>query len=216
MGDEGAISGHFVVALTGGIASGKSAACARFAEHGIAVYDADVAAREVVRRGEPAFDAIVRFFGRDILAVDGELDRRSLRQRAFRDPTQRTALEAIVHPHVRAWLRAKVATDGGSYCVLAIPLLAETWPQYAWVDRVVVVDVARELQIERLVRRDDIARELAEAMLAAQATRDQRLELADDVIDNSRDLAHLYAQVDALATRYRELANLAEEITRGT
>lgn len=216
MGSEGAMSGHFVVALTGGIASGKSAACARFAAHGIAVFDADIAAREVVRRGEPAFDAIVRHFGTDILATDGELDRRSLRQRAFRDPTQRQALEAIVHPRVHAWLRAKVATQGGLCCVLAIPLLAETWPQYAWVDRVVVVDVPPELQVERLVRRDNIARELAEAMLAAQATRAQRLALANDVIDNSRDLAHLNAQVDALAARYRELAGMAGERTGST
>lgn len=207
MRDDG-ISGHFVVGLTGGVASGKSAACMRFVERDIAVFDADIAAREVVRRGEPAFDAIVGFFGDEVLGADGELDRRSLRQRTFSDATQRKALEAIVHPQVRSWLRARVAADPGRCCILAIPLLAETWPQYAWVNRVAVVDVPRELQIERLLRRDGISPELAQAMLAAQVGREERLALADDVIDNSRDLAHLYTQVDTLAARYRDMATL--------
>lgn len=197
---------HFVVALTGGIASGKSAACARFAEHGIAVHDADVAAREVVRHGEPAFDDIVQHFGPSVVGADGELDRRILRERVFADPAERKALEAIVHPRVRAWLRTKVDADRGPYCILAIPLLAETWPQYAWVDRVVVIDATPELQINRLMLRDRIDAELARAMLDAQATREQRLRMADDVIDNSGQLQHLHEQIDALDHRYRVLA----------
>ena len=197
---------RFVVALGGGVASGKSAAASRFVELGVEVYDADVAAREVVKPGQTAYYAVVAHFGKEVVAADGSLDRRAIRERVFADPQERRALEAIVHPQVRLWLRQKVDTDTGPYCILAIPLLAETWPQYAWVDRVAMVDVPPELQIERLTRRDGVTRELAQAMLDAQATRAQRLALAQDVLDNTGTLEQLRAQVDALDRRYRELA----------
>jgi len=196
----------FVVALGGGVASGKSAAAARFADHGIAVYDADVASREVMKPGQAAYAAVVEHFGKDVVTADGSLDRRAIRERVFAVAQERRALEAIVHPQVRAWLRRQVEADTGPYCILAIPLLAETWPQYAWVNRVAMVDVPPELQIERLTRRDGVTRELAQAMLDAQATRAQRLALAQDVLDNTGTLAQLHAQVDALDRRYRELA----------
>jgi dephospho-CoA kinase len=196
----------FVVALGGGVASGKSAAAARFVERGIEVYDADLAAREVVKPGQTAYSEVVAHFGSNIVAPDGSLDRRALRERVFADPQERRALEAIVHPQVRLWLRQKVESDAGPYCILAIPLLAETWPQYAWVNRVAMVDVPPELQIERLTHRDGVTRELAQAMLDAQATRGQRLALAQDVLDNTGTLEQLHAQVDALDLRYRELA----------
>lgn len=202
------MTGHFVVALGGGIASGKSAAAIRFVQLGAGVYDADVAAREVVRQGEPAYAAIVDHFGESVRNTDGGLNRHILRERVFADPAQRKMLEAIVHPRVRAWLRDRVAQDSNAYCVLLIPLLAETWPQYAWVDRVAMIDVPREVQVERLLLRDGVTLQLAEAMLAAQATRERRLALAQDVLDNSGTMAQLHAQVDALDTRYRALAQV--------
>jgi len=150
----------YVVALTGGIASGKSAAATCFGGLGVAVHDADEAARAVVRRGQAAYAAIVDAFGPAVLGTDGELDRRVLRERVFNSAAQRQRLESIVHPEVQRWLRRRVEGDRGEYCLLAIPLLAETWPQYAWVDRVAVVDVPAELQRERLLRRDGSARRL--------------------------------------------------------
>ena len=198
----------YVVALTGGIASGKSAAATCFGGLGVAVHDADEAARAVVRRGQAAYAAIVDAFGPAVLGTDGELDRRVLRERVFNSAAQRQRLESIVHPEVQRWLRRRVEGDRGEYCLLAIPLLAETWPQYAWVDRVAVVDVPAELQRERLLRRDGISPALADAMLAAQASRAQRLAIAQDVIDNAGTLAQLEAQVRALDVRYRHLAAL--------
>lgn len=196
----------FVVALTGGIASGKSAVSSHFERLGVVVYDADVAARAVVEPGEPALAEIAAAFGSNVLDAAGRLDRRRLRERVFAQPALRAALEAIVHPRVCGWLRARVATDTGPYCLLAIPLLAETWPQYDWVDRVLVVDVSEDMQIERLTRRDDIDAPLARQMLAAQATRVERLALADDVIDNSGPPEALDAAVATLHARYLVLA----------
>lgn len=196
----------FVVALTGGIASGKTAVAARFERLGVAVYDADFAARAVVEPGEPALTEIVAAFGVDALDVSGHLDRHRLRERVFTAPAQRAALETIVHPRVHAWLYARAMADIGPYCLLAIPLLAETWPQYDWVDRVLVVDVREDVQIERLMHRDGVEASLARKMLAAQVTRAERLDFADDVIDNSGSLEMLDTAVAALHAHYLVLA----------
>lgn len=197
---------HFVVAVSGGIASGKSAVTERFARFGIACYDADVAARAVVAAGQPGLAQIVAQFGSHVLREDGELDRAAMRRLVFADPAQRSALEAIVHPRVRAWLREQVNNDRGVYCLLAIPLLAETWPAYGWVDRVLIVDVDPSVQLQRLQQRDAIERELALKMIAAQATRQQRLAIADDVIDNSGSLDELERAVAQLHARYLLMA----------
>lgn len=197
---------HFVVALTGGVAAGKSAAAERFESLGIRVHDADLAAREVVAPGQPALAEIEFVFGARVLNADGALDRRALRERIFDDPDARAKLEAIVHPRVREWLRRRAATNRGPYCVLMIPLLAETWPQYEWVDRVLLVDAPEAMQIERLMQRDGVTREQAQRTLDAQATRAQRRALAQDVIVNDGDEAGLDPQVDALHARYLELA----------
>lgn len=196
----------FVVALTGGVASGKSAVASRFEALDVTVYDADVAARAVVEPGEPALAEIAAAFGTEVLDTDGRLNRRRLRERVFAMPAQRAALEAIVHPRVHTWLRERVAIGAGTYCVLAIPLLAETWPQYDWVDRVLVVDVPEDMQIARLVHRDGIDTNLARQMLAAQAMRAQRLAIADDVIDNSGPPETLDAAVAAMHALYLDLA----------
>lgn len=192
----------FVVALTGGVAAGKSAVAERFEALGVHVYDADVAARAVVAPGTPALAAIVEAFGPDVLLPYGRLDRRALRQRVFADPQARRTLEGIVHPAVRDWLRERVAADTGAYCMLAIPLLAETWPQYAWVDRVLLVDAPGKVRIQRLMRRDDIDYALARQMLMAQVPRERRLELADDVIDNSGAEDRLDARIAELHRDY--------------
>jgi dephospho-CoA kinase len=196
----------FVVALTGGVASGKSAVTRRFEALGVPVHDADAAARAVVEAGTPGLAAIVAAFGEAALLPDGTLDRRAMRARVFADADARRRLEAIVHPRVNDWLHARVAAERGPYALLAIPLLVETWPQYAWVDRVLVVDAPDALRLERLMQRDGIDPAAAERMLAAQASRAQRLARADDVIDNSGDPAALDAAVAALHARYLTLA----------
>jgi len=196
---------HYVVALTGGVASGKSAVARRFEALGIHVYDADVAAREVVAPREPALAEIEFVFGTGVLSADGSLDRRAMRERVFADPEARRKLEGIIHPRVRAWLRRRVGMDRGPYCMLAIPLLVENREHYAWVDRVLVVDAPQALQIERLMRRDGMDREAAQRMLAAQSSRQQRLAIADDLIVNDGEEAALDAQVAALHARYLEI-----------
>jgi len=199
-------SSGYVVALTGGVASGKSEVARRFEALGVHVYDADVAARAVVEPGEPALAEIEFVFGPGVLNADGSLDRRGLRERVFADAGARAKLEAVMHPRIRQWLHRRVATDRGAYCILAIPLLAETWPQYAWADRVLVVDASEELRITRLMQRDQVTREQAGQTLTAQVAREQRLALAHDVIVNDDEPAHLDAEVAALHVRYLEFA----------
>ena len=195
----------FTVALTGGVASGKSTVERLFASRGIEIVDADHVAREVVAAGTAGLADIVEIFGTDVLSADGSLDRRAMRERVFADERARRQLEAIIHPRVREVLRQRASEVHSAYGMLVIPLLVESG-DYAWVNRVLVVDVPREVQRERLLKRDGISRELAEAMLNAQASREQRLGVADDVIDNSADLESLDAAVERLHRRYLQLA----------
>jgi len=197
----------FTVALTGGIASGKSAVSERFAALGANILDADVVARELVAPDSPALKEIVVAFGDDVLAAGGSLNRRALRERIFDDDAARSRLNAILHPRIRAALRERAkATRAGSYALLVIPLLAENRDQYEWVDRVLVVDVPRQVQHARLIARDGITSALADAMLDAQATRAQRLAMADDVIENIGVLDDLDRSVRVLHERYLALA----------
>jgi dephospho-CoA kinase len=196
----------FIVALTGGVASGKSSVERHFVARGVHVYDADRAAREVIEPGTEGLEALVAAFGSDILAPDGRLDRPAMRQRIFEDRAARGTLESIIHPRVRFWLRERAEADTGPYCLLAIPLLAENIGHYRWVDRILVIDTPESVQIDRLMTRDGIDEALARRMLDSQATRTQRLALADDVIDNAGDEAALDDQVAALHQRYLELA----------
>ncbi|TNJ35505.1 dephospho-CoA kinase [Arenimonas terrae] len=200
-----------IVAVTGGVASGKSAATAAFASRGIAVADADIAARSVVAPGEPALAEIVASFGAGALDADGQLDRPAMRARVFGDPSARKALEAILHPRIREWLQAACRDAAGPYVVVAIPLLAEGGGRaaYPWLDRILVVDVPERVQRQRLMRRDGVDAALAERMIAAQATRPQRLALADDVIVNDGPLSALEAAVARLDGRYRGFAAAA-------
>jgi dephospho-CoA kinase len=197
-----------IVAITGGIASGKSEVARRFEALGVPLTDADRVARELVEPGMPAFDEIVQRFGIGILREDGRLDRAALRQLVFVDDDARRALEAILHPRIRAELHRACNAAAAHYAIAAIPLLAESGGRtvYPWLDRILVVDLPRELQRERLLHRDGITPELADRMLAAQVNRAQRLLIADDVIDNSGALPDLDMQVEALHRQYLRLA----------
>jgi len=195
-----------VIALTGGIAAGKSAVARRFEALGVPVHDADVAARVVIEPGSSGLAAVVDAFGTQVLDASGRLDRPAMRQRVFADPAARQRLEAIIHPRVRQWLHERALAERGPYCLLAIPLLAENISHYRWVDRVLLVDAPESLQIARLMTRDGIDETLARRMLAQQATRAERRALADDVIENDGDEAALDAAVADLHRRYQAMA----------
>ena len=197
----------FLVGLTGGVASGKSEVGRRFEVLGVTVADADIAAREAVAPGSDALAEIRAVFGADALASDGSLDRAAMRRRVFADDAARARLEAIIHPRVRIALRSACIAAPGPYAIAAIPLLAEGGrAAYPWLHRVLVVDVPIELQRARLLLRDGIDAALAERMIAVQATRAERLAIADDVLLNDGPLEHLDAQVAELDARYRALA----------
>ena len=200
----------YIIGLTGGVASGKSAVAARFEALGVTVADADVAAREAVAVGSGGLAEVVAAFGPEVLGPDGALDRAAMRRRVFNDDAQRLRLEAIVHPRVRAAMRGMCEAAPGPYAVAAIPLLAEGGGRaaYPWLHRILVVDVPREVQLERLLARDGIDAALAERMIAVQATRRERLAIADDVIVNYGPLEALDARVAALHHRYEAVALL--------
>lgn len=190
-----------LVALTGGVASGKSVVAARLARHGVPIVDADVVAREVVAHREPAFAQIAAEFGNGVLHADGSLDRAALRALVFSDPARRARLEALLHPLILERMRAQAAATCAPYVVLAIPLLVESGAAREGIDHVVVVDASEHVQFARLVARDGISEQLARSMIAAQASRAQRLALADDVLRNDGTLDALHSEVDALHER---------------
>ena len=198
----------YFIGLTGGIASGKSALEKAFAKQGVVVADADLLAREVVAPGEPALAAVVEHFGAGVLQADGQLDRAALRVRVFRDPEQRRALEAILHPAIRARLEAICRAAPGPYAIATVPLLTEGGGRaaYPWLHRILVVDTPAAVQKARLMQRDGIDATLADQMMAAQASRAERLALADDIVVNDGDIHHLQHAADALHLRYLALA----------
>ena len=201
-GERTAGSRSIAVVLTGGIASGKSAAADCFCRLGVPIHDADVHARALVEPGGPALAEIVAAFGSDALTADGSLDRAAMRRRVFADAAERRRLEAILHPRVNAALRDAVSDCRAPYCVLVVPLLVEVWAEYAFVDRVVVVDVSPQVQLARLLARDGANEAAARAMISAQAPRAQRLALATDVIDNDGKIAALERAVERLHAIY--------------
>lgn len=199
----------FVIGLTGGIASGKSEVTRRFEALGIHVADADLAARQAVAIGSDGLADVVDMFGAGVLAADGSLDRPAMRIRVFNDPDARKRLEGIIHPHVRELLHASCAGSGSPYAIAAVPLLAESGGRkaYPWLQRILVVDVPEAVQLQRLLQRDGIDELLARRMMAVQATRQQRLAIADDVLLNDAPLEQLDAHVAALDRLYRTLAS---------
>jgi len=193
------------VGLTGGIGSGKSEVARLFAELGAPVIDTDVIARELVEPGQPALQEITDTFGADILDVDGRLDRAQLRARVFEYPEKRRRLEAILHPRIRARALELADAADAPYCLLVIPLLVETGNDYP-LDRVLVVDAPEATRIARVKARDALPPEQIQSILATQASRAQRLAIADDVIVNDAGLDQLREAVKQLDQQYRQAA----------
>ena len=197
-----------VVVLTGGIASGKTAASDAFAALGVPIVDTDRIAREVVEPGSEGLAEVAAAFGAEIL-TGGELDRAALRRRIFEDPDARRRLEAILHPRIAAEARSRLADLNSPYAILVVPLLIESG-LFTEADRVLVVDAPESLQLQRLIERDGVTRADAEAALAAQSTRDRRLARADDVIVNTGSLDALRREVERLDARYRRLGSKSD------
>ena len=194
----------FRIALTGGIASGKSIVADMFAELGAAIIDTDVIARELVQPGAAALDEIRERFGDEFIGPTGELDRAAMRKLIFVDDQSRQDLEAILHPRIGAEVRRQAELAGGRYQIIVVPLLLGS-PLLHFVDRMLVVDCDEETQLERLLARDTGTVEQARRILAAQAGRQERLDIADDVIRNVGSLADTERLVKKLDKRYRRM-----------
>ena len=197
---------NWILGVTGGIGSGKTAATDYFQTLGIVVVDADVVAREVVQPGQSALAAIAQHFGQDVLAADGSLDRRKLREIVFADVSQRQALEAITHPAIHAELIRQLKIASSPYAILATPLLWETG-QAKLVQHSLVIDVPEALQLQRASLRDGNSEAQIKAIMAAQLSREQRLAKADDVISNTGSLNDLYDEINRLHPLYLQRAN---------
>lgn len=194
----------WILGLTGGIGSGKSAAAQCFIDLGVHLVDADNAARWVVEPRRPALAQIAEHFGPSVLQADGTLNRSALRELIFKDPQQRVWLEGLLHPLIREEIRQYLARAESAYAILVSPLLLET-SQHQMVQRVLVVDVPESVQIERTVLRDKTNEDQVRAILKAQASRGERLSRADDVIVNDRDPAWLKSEVERLHHFYLTL-----------
>lgn len=195
------------IGLTGGIASGKTTVTDTFRELGAAVIDTDVIAREVVEPGEPALDEIRHEFGDGVIDDDGRLNRSAMRRIVFTDDHARARLESILHPRIRAATLDQADAAGGDYQIIVVPLLVDS-PLKALVDRIVVVDCDENTQIQRLMARDAESEGQARRILAAQAGREERLAIADDIVRNDGDLSATLKQVQALHRKYLNLSRL--------
>ena len=195
----------YIVALTGGIASGKTLISDEFARLGVPVIDTDVIAREIVEPGQPALEEIKDVFGPKIIDANGQLKRSYLRALIFSNLKAREQLESILHPKIRQKVNKSFKTVTTSYCILVIPLLAERG-SYPNVKRILVIDVEPDKQISRLMVRDNCSREQANQALASQASRDQRLKIADDILNNSGSPKQARHDVAGLHKKYTELA----------
>ncbi len=196
----------FVVGLTGGIGSGKSAAADCFAAHGIGVVDTDAIAHELTAAAGAAMPALRAEFCEDVAAADGALERSRMRRLAFADPAVRRRLEGILHPMIRELAGERCRQAISPYVILAVPLLVESRTYRERCDRVLVVDCPESLQVSRVMARNGLAETDVRAILATQATRAQRLAAADDVLANDSDRAALKAQIADLHQRYLHLA----------
>lgn len=199
----------YTVALTGGIGSGKSTVANVFANLGIHVIDADVIARQVVEPGTPALKAIVSHFGAEMRLADGSLNRRQLRERIFADAAEKTWLNALLHPLIQQETQRQMQQATSPYVLWVVPLLVENqlWQK---ADRVLVVDVSEETQLRRTMQRDHVSEAHAKQILAAQVTREKRLAVADDVIDNNGAPDAIALDVARLHARYLQLAHQAD------
>jgi dephospho-CoA kinase len=196
----------FVVGLTGGIGSGKSAAAEEFAALGATLVDTDVIAHELTEKGGAAMPAIEKLFGAEALSGDGSLNRKRMRDRVFADPAAKRKLEALLHPMIREESALRIAAAAGPYVVHVVPLLIESPDYRRRVDRVLVVDCPEQTQIERVSARSGLSESDVRAIMRTQATRPDRLAAADDVIDNGGSRESLRKQVAALHQKYLQFA----------
>ncbi len=193
------------IGLTGGIASGKTEVANMFAEMGAAIIDTDLIARAIVQPGEPALEQLRQEFGDQIIQVSGDLDRAALRQIVFSDVEKRIKLEQILHPLIQQETIRQAEFATGDYQLIVVPLLVES-PLRDFVDRILVVDCAEATQVKRLISRDSESEAQARRILAAQASREERLAIADDIVRNDGSLAETRQQVENLHTIYRQLS----------
>jgi len=193
------------IGLTGGIGSGKSTVSQIFSDLKIPIIDADIISHQLVEPGKPAIKAIAKQFGQQVLTDQGTLNRKKLKEIIFSDPGQKKILEQILHPLVFAEMESQIKQLSNPYCILSIPLLLETQMEH-FVDRILVVDCPVEQQLERVKNRDHLSEDRIKAIIANQATREQRLRAANDVIDNSADAQALAEQVKKLHNLYLSLA----------
>ena len=192
----------FVIGLTGGIASGKTTVAKLFKQQfKIDIVDADIVAREVVEPGTPGLDAIIEHFGADIVRDDQTLDRAKLREKIFSNPEEKAWLNGLLHPMIREKMIEDLEQVTSDYALLVVPLLVENKLD-SLCDRVLVVDVDPQTQISRTVKRDNVSEEQANAILASQVSREQRLALADDVVKNNPDDPDLLLQITDLHEKY--------------
>ncbi len=182
-----------IIGLTGGISSGKTQVSRLFAELGVSVVDTDQISRDLVKSGSANLQKIVAYFGPEILLTNGELNRSRLRHIIFSKPDKKQWLEDLLHPQIRSLALQQLAACRSSYAILVVPLLIES-QHYDFVNRILVVDCEEDLQIERVIQRDQTDESTAEGIIAAQLSRQQRLSQADDVIDNCGTLAELKRQ----------------------
>lgn len=196
----------FVVGLTGGIGSGKSAAAGEFERLGASVVDSDAIAHQLTAPGGAALEHIKALFGEAFISPGGAMDREAMRQRVFSDPAAKRALEALLHPMIRGEAERRMAAARGPYVIYVVPLLVEGGDYRSRVDRVLVVDAPEALQLERVRSRSGLPEREVRAIMAQQLPRAARLAAADDVIDNSGALDALRAQVAALHARYLKMA----------
>ena len=196
----------FIVGLTGGIGSGKSAAATLFEEFGAAVVDTDAIAHELTAPGGTAIAPIRAAFGDEVVAPDGALDRAAMRRKVFTDAQAKGRLEAILHPMIRAEADRRSAAARAPYVVLVVPLLVESGGYRSRVQRIAVVDCPEAVQVARVMSRSGLSAGEARAIMAVQVDRQARLAVADDVIDNGGELAALRPQIEALHRRYLEMA----------
>jgi dephospho-CoA kinase len=195
----------FVVGLTGGIGSGKTAASDYLADKGVTVVDADLVSRLVVQPGQPALQAIAARFGNQVIQADGTLDRRALREIVFADPAARKDLEAITHPAIAAEIFRQLQVSTSPYTLLVSPLLLES-SQHRMAQRILLIDVPEDLQLSRTASRDQVAQTQVKAIIAAQMSRADKRQRADDIVVNDTDLASLHRQLDALHETYLKMA----------
>ena len=206
MNDEPSASRPLRIGLTGGIASGKTTVANFFADLGVPVIDTDIIARDMVAKGAPALAQIRADFGDEVFNDDGVLDRKAMRRLVFSDDSKRRQLEGILHPRIReaAVVQARAVTD--PYMIVVVPLLAGS-PMKTFMDRVLVVDCSEDVQLKRLLARDTENEAQARRMIAAQASREERRAIADEVLLNDTDLDATRRRVDALHNRYLEMSN---------